>query len=589
MGKPADLRRSPHGYRGRVRSGCLTCRSRKVKCDEERPVCNNCTRLQRQCVYKPKKSQLALIRGTNNDNAALDQPPPDVVADRSSGPPEILEVYPSPPVEQPSGLGVLERSEASNTNQEPFQHPDVSIIDVTRRLEKVLQDRKENSLTPHAAHADRDSPATLISRDIELTTTMDLLAAHGKSFQHSSSFFLETVDCPGITAYDSVNWQLMKHHAVEVGRSCAAVSSSIDAVSALYKAQLYALPVSRAMSVYHSAKAAFQQVLGNDSHNFSDTLVSAFLLCLFELIYSGDISPVLKEPSEIFLERLSDWAQRHSTHSNLCIRLVAWFRILHRITLRGGGMGLIANNVCELLPSYSGAIPNLEVPASYHPDVSMHLYQVLSAPVFDFYYRLQMLSGEIAHLTHYHRSRITGADQEEVVQTIAVIRSRLHELWDSRCVTQRQTPEDLSSQLAPKIASRIISLIGICDAAYHAEIVEIDRVLGDPVAKWTDSRESIQSIREIIDADWGRQGEAAGRKISPGYLRPLFLYAIESMDPEQNQWAVGRISQIQSPIYRSDFFAEFGKALSDAQVRKERRVTSKYFCIWYFGVPPPFM
>jgi hypothetical protein len=61
------------------------------------------------------------------------------------------------------------------------------------------------------------------------------------------------------------------------------------------------------------------------------------------------------------------------------------------------------------------------------------------------------------------------------------------------------------------------------------------------------------------------------------------------MDRDESQWAVERLEQIKNPICRSDFFASFAKALSDAQLRKERRITSKYFCIWYFGVEPPFM
>ncbi|KAJ4857954.1 fungal zn(2)-Cys(6) binuclear cluster domain-containing protein [Trichoderma breve] len=32
-------------------SGCVTCRHRKLKCDEERPVCQNCTKSSRDCRY----------------------------------------------------------------------------------------------------------------------------------------------------------------------------------------------------------------------------------------------------------------------------------------------------------------------------------------------------------------------------------------------------------------------------------------------------------------------------------------------------------------------------------------------------------
>ncbi|KAK4126187.1 hypothetical protein N657DRAFT_297306 [Parathielavia appendiculata] len=35
----------------RTRSGCYTCRSRRVKCDETRPVCERCRKGKRECIY----------------------------------------------------------------------------------------------------------------------------------------------------------------------------------------------------------------------------------------------------------------------------------------------------------------------------------------------------------------------------------------------------------------------------------------------------------------------------------------------------------------------------------------------------------
>lgn len=44
----------------RTKTGCLTCRKRRIKCGEERPICNNCVRSKRQCegynqrvIFKP--------------------------------------------------------------------------------------------------------------------------------------------------------------------------------------------------------------------------------------------------------------------------------------------------------------------------------------------------------------------------------------------------------------------------------------------------------------------------------------------------------------------------------------------------------
>lgn len=35
--------------RKRTKTGCLTCRRRRIKCGEERPICNNCTKSKRSC------------------------------------------------------------------------------------------------------------------------------------------------------------------------------------------------------------------------------------------------------------------------------------------------------------------------------------------------------------------------------------------------------------------------------------------------------------------------------------------------------------------------------------------------------------
>jgi hypothetical protein len=50
--------------RKRTKTGCLTCRKRRIKCGEERPICNNCVKSKRQCegyfqriVFKPTGEQ----------------------------------------------------------------------------------------------------------------------------------------------------------------------------------------------------------------------------------------------------------------------------------------------------------------------------------------------------------------------------------------------------------------------------------------------------------------------------------------------------------------------------------------------------
>lgn len=601
-----------HSSRGRVRTGCLTCRSRKVKCDEAQPACRNCTRLERQCVYQLRRVRREtaappLVAGSPSSRAGGNRPKSTTESPLWS----LTRLHPgglTVPISHASPSSTASRT--SNTDlspslsrlqvpglsprTDPFEHPDRLIVNVTARLERALEDRRRHqqpgSPGPDGASPDGeaggkvDEPSSLISRDIELTTTMDLLASCGETAQ-VKSLFMELVECPGITPFDTINWDLVKQHMVYASESCATITAGIAALATLFKGQAYSMPLSRATALLRVAQCSFEELLCDHTRDFGHCLIAVFSMCLFDLVHRGESEPFFKTPSKLLLDRLSAWAQHSETHSDLSRRLVAWLRILQVVTMRGGGSGLMAESVCTLLPVHEGALQGLAPPGGQRADISTHFHEVISAPVFDFYYRLQLLSGEMARLTHYHRSRTTGADQREVVKVVSQIKTQLRSLWNSRPAVQRQTLEELREQLAPKLAKPIVRLVNVCNAAYHAEFVEIDRLLGDPVSQFTDSREALRAIRDIVDGEC----ESTSTDLNPGYLRALFLYAIECMDKEENQWAVQKISQIQTPIYRSKFFAAFGKELADAQIRKERRVTSMYFCLWYFRIPPPYL
>lgn len=82
-------RRRPHCRRSR--NGCLTCKKRKVRCDEQGPHCYHCQRLNLECVWKgtepqhmspSKHSDPRDHRPESNNTAALDvgwpSPPVDL-------------------------------------------------------------------------------------------------------------------------------------------------------------------------------------------------------------------------------------------------------------------------------------------------------------------------------------------------------------------------------------------------------------------------------------------------------------------------------------------------------------------------------
>ncbi|KAF6012698.1 hypothetical protein HII12_002220 [Brettanomyces bruxellensis] len=55
----------------RVRTGCLTCRSKHKKCDENKPVCNFCAEKGYDCVWKGGSQKLDLAKSTLSDFLSL--------------------------------------------------------------------------------------------------------------------------------------------------------------------------------------------------------------------------------------------------------------------------------------------------------------------------------------------------------------------------------------------------------------------------------------------------------------------------------------------------------------------------------------
>ncbi|ESK84852.1 c6 transcription [Moniliophthora roreri MCA 2997] len=44
-------------FHTKSKSGCLTCRKRRIKCDETKPICRKCYRRDLECVQRPKNEQ----------------------------------------------------------------------------------------------------------------------------------------------------------------------------------------------------------------------------------------------------------------------------------------------------------------------------------------------------------------------------------------------------------------------------------------------------------------------------------------------------------------------------------------------------
>lgn len=549
----------------------MTCRSSKVKCDEQRPCCRRCIRLRRTCTYK-----LSSRASTPHSESAFSETTYQSSIDHLGRVEEDLEEN------DQAQLAILTQnrvSEFSATFHWLESPPDGSVDSSTH----------DSIWTPQHDPNILESPSALslmTSQDIYLCTTIDRLAIDETQHQSSFSSFLQAVDPPIISTIDPVNWRHFKTYVVELGVHHRTVATSIFAFQTTFEALNNGIPASKvSKDAYRAAKLSLDVMLFDSSESVEVILSIALLLCLREMHALDDIGLCLGRvgADSILVRRLNAWCTSED-HSSVATRIITWLKLLHASGRRGGNPGMLSKFVLDQLPDECNTTIFTHNDQANAADI---FYTCLSASVFELYRKMQNLSIEVANLSHYHRSRITIDDQMEVAEIMSNIKKKMNSLWEERPHLMRLNPADIRAQVASRIAERLINLIGLCKATYHTELIEMGRTLSDPPLASNEARAAIREIRAIIESDW--EARTSDGRLNPGYLRPLFLCAIESLRIQDTEWAVDHLRQIKDPICRSDFFTSFAENLVVAQTAKRRRVTTKFFCQQKFGISPPFL
>lgn len=572
-----------YDYRGRVRTGCLTCRTRKVKCDEKRPTCQQCTRLRKTCVYSTASKRVNLDAGQADGQVRRDR------------------LNNAPDASQP---GIGRRYFQTHEQLSPtgdLSDPDLSVasevVGVDQSREDNLAMADAGPPSPNHVTPDRpdgvdsvDTPQSSQSRfeqatqDIYVCTTMDLLAFSDTWTESLYSYFIEEVDCPLLTPFDGLNWRIVKTSIAQLAARDESVAEALVALQTIYRAQENRLPMAHPNSLYEAATATFESLSSSDGTEFETVLLIGFLLCLCMVTLPNNDACIFGGFQSGFVTRMENWLHA-GRHSHISLRICAWLRLLHAATRRSGSPGLLPEPLSNLLHSQITTIPNLVVPQCPTHSADYY-YNVISAPMFDFFVHTQKISNEVAALSHYNRSRILTTDQEEVLPVLDDLKDQLLSLWEVRPATLRDKPQDTRRYFCQSISEHLISVAGICLAAYQAEIIAIGRTVADPPFASVEAKQAMSQIRDIITGDWNAFDK---HRLNPGYARPLFLYAIESMQQEESQWAVDHLRQIKNTISSGQFLAALAEALGKEQRSQQRRVTVKYFCLKHFDAPLPFI
>ncbi|ETI26448.1 hypothetical protein G647_03225 [Cladophialophora carrionii CBS 160.54] len=395
-------------------------------------------------------------------------------------------------------------------------------------------------------------------------------------------YFLEKLEPPFISHFDRDNWIRMRQYLADLGSRDSVVASAIIAVQALYEAEENGWDTTNAIALYYAAKASHATLLEELDPGFEPTIMAAFLLLCFEIVAQQETVSVTMKPEGAFVDKLEQWAKLRPWPPVAC-RVETWLKLLHVKALHLGGRGLMCAKVSRLLSYDSGPTPSL-ILLDQHPSPPSILYDSLSSQLFEFYMQTQKIGASLCGLNRHHRSRGSLMDETEVDQVAQNIRKQLQSLYQQRPSVLQLRPEELRSVIPAPFANSLATLIDLCNAAYHIEIVDLGRAHGQWLTPTPEAQEAMQHVRHIVDENFTQNSGA----VSPGFMWPIFFYALEA-DEEGGKWAVRMLQQIRRPTCHSDFFALFLEAVLDQQRQKGERVDCRYLCIEKFGIPPPFI
>ncbi|RMX88817.1 hypothetical protein D0869_01344 [Hortaea werneckii] len=134
-----DRRRRKRKFRGRTKTGCLTCRARKKKCDERKPICAECEFKETLCKWNERKPLSTIERS------------PSTARDSMSKAPCLL-----PKTCRGSGLGRMMQSDHQSDHHQP-QTP----FPVNQPLARCPQNIRANCSSISLAAPARNMPTLL--------------------------------------------------------------------------------------------------------------------------------------------------------------------------------------------------------------------------------------------------------------------------------------------------------------------------------------------------------------------------------------------------------------------------------------------
>ncbi|RJE25259.1 C6 finger domain protein [Aspergillus sclerotialis] len=535
----------------RSRNGCLTCKRRKVRCNEQRPQCFRCQRLSLECVWKdtiqqqsPSKDIRSGTSPASNDTALqVDGPSPSAAlfdfAQSVMNPPEDFSLFQDIYLPDCSHFGTVP-ARALSTN-----------------------------LGLSSPHVPPQSPPQSPIGDVDVEDSIPL-------------------HVPPIL------------EPIESGPKGASVRALFDSLAASSPMVRYSIAAFAAIQYYTAkGKADYQQYYDKAAGELSERFHKSgrgaavnsnelryVLTTIFFLTYINLLTGRL-DLAYLNLAKAHNALQASESRSldSTEQRIISWIRLLDARAASAGGEGCLVNDTSGIYPSTPTSTSPSSISGSEGstPIYSSHevIYDMLCQPGIAFFQEVQTITGRITRIAHYHRSRGSVEDETEVMAIAANILRDLSSLYDRRpSLMDHAVSGDISSDtLAEPLASAIVRSFQTYLANFYACYINLHRVAHRCLARSKAVITAIKQIKEIMHF-MVRSNES----IPVNMLWPLFLWGSEEDDEVECQWILETIRGLQHAVTNANMAADVLQEVQRRQREAGARVDIRSVCLELFNV-----
>ncbi|KAL2851475.1 hypothetical protein BJY01DRAFT_116718 [Aspergillus pseudoustus] len=486
--------RGPGRSGPRRRTGCLTCRSRKVRCDEAKPNCANCTRLRLHCVYRsviisgvgvverparPRTRERSSTSSTTQDAEELESPPVNVDENRTPGHLRTL-VRSDEQLGFGYEAGQFHHILPPTTSQQqhtlsPSVHPtqDFSVpFDMLGFIGEITSDFQQKHMDLTNGTAIAPSPTAIAEinggifqdeRQMVWGTggigDMGIVPETGKHPSQQSlgggevweerllEHFRKSEPPPTIFGPVDLEWGYVRDIMLSQSGDCQALLLSIYCYSDIHMAWLDGTQWNFGPKYHTQASEEIQALLLEEmsESDLKKVFASILLLMLAELISPDGWRPATSflHTSYFLVERFHSRTDKWTGFAHL---IASWIFLLDIKALVAGRDGdplaSLGNLTSKPSKDNTSSLSSHQQKEGQEgsnqesdPLDTMPTYLITSSitlPGFTFFLRTQQLIRRIVVIDLHHRTRGTVSDEFEVLQIAHTVSADLESLWNTR-------------------------------------------------------------------------------------------------------------------------------------------------------------